>query len=151
MKISENIVPLSPEEIETLQKDKRNTLIAVPIVGIVFVIVLYFIFDENILWFYTVSGSILLLFSFFMWKTTQKIRKDIQEGMKRVIVGTIDNKSAQKSATTNNKSSTNTNYYLWLGEEKFSINSDTYYKCEKEQKVEIHITPHSQHIYKIIV
>ncbi len=143
MKISENIIPLSLEEVIILQKKRTKIIIALSKIEIFSLGVLFFFFRNNLneIVFFVLLGCVTVLLIVISFIAVKQINKDLYKDIKKIIIGTIDNKLIEFYKSPS--------YYLFIGNEKIFVDKKTYQQYEIGAKIEIHITFYSQHVFII--
>lgn len=146
MEYSEKTTFLSPEDIGKLKQSKRLTMIIVPIFMVVFLSIMFFVLSNAPVFVIVVFGSFVMLFFLIMLfviaKQFKAINRDLNDGNKKIITGTVSEKIIE------GKKSKNPAYYLVIGKQKIKADIKQFNMLAQDSKAEIHIAPHSQTILK---
>lgn len=154
MKYSETTAPLTNEDIEILKSQSKNTFILAPVISCIIILFGYFIGGRPGLVVCSVIGVLIILIYLILRK---RFRRELVEGVKLVLSGTISNKFTKEATSRGLSSGRGMSgdmtisyvYYIVLGEKELRVESWYYDRFKAGDDIEIHMTPRTKVILRI--
>ncbi len=166
MEDSERYEAFSPTEIAALGKRSRSSLYLLIFVAVVFMgLIAWGVWRAS--W-GTVIAMILggLLVMGFVLKdqlrSVQSLNRDIRDGKKKIMVARVEsqrqdirqtgaNSDVIDDALVGSGPTMSYSYLVKVKGKEFKVSETQYYKCKPGQMVEIHLAPHSEHVFSLKV
>jgi hypothetical protein len=166
MEESERYEALSPAETAALRKKSQSglkmlVLVAVPLIGVT----AWGAWKSS--W-----GGLLLIIVFGLlgaglatWQQLRSVpalNRDVRDGKKKIVVARVESQRQDIRQTGQNSDvidnaldssgpTMSYSYLLKVRGKEFKVSENQYYKCKPGQLVEIHLAPHSEHVFSLKV
>ena len=166
MEDSERYEALSPTEIAALRKKSqgaRNILILM----VVFFIGLIAFGVRNASWLTIIAmiaGALLVIWFVIrgQLRSVRSLNRDIHDGKKKIVVAHLESQRQDIRQTGNNSDvvdealgtsgpAMSYSYLLKVRGKEYKVSESQYYQCKPGQLVELHLAPHSEHLFSLKV
>jgi hypothetical protein len=166
METEERFEGLSATELTALRKKKKSAIDILIAMTVMLMVGGAWAVRRNS-WLYIIIVILLtplLVLLIFQRKlrSVQSLTSDLRDGKKKIVVDRVESQRQDINATGNNSdlvddalgaSGPSMSYAYWLkvrGKE-FKVSELLYYQCKPGQLVEIHLAPHSEHVFTLRV
>ena len=165
MENSERYETLSPTEIGALRKKSWKYAIGPIIMAVVVSIAAGSIWHPSWFGLIIIFLGALLVISFItrgQLRSVLSLNRDIREGKKKIIIDRMESQRQDIRQTGNSDDAVNNflgpgssgpsmsyGYLLKVRGKEFNVSELQYYQCQPGQLVEIHLAPHSEHVFYV--
>lgn len=166
METSERYEPFSPTELAALRRKSRSSTTTLILMAIMFMgLIAWGLWRAS--WVSTITvllGALLVIWFVIrgQLRSVQLLNRDIRDGKKKIVVDRMESQRQDIQATGNNGDvvddalgtsgpSMSYAYLLKVRGKEFQVSESQYYQCKPGQLVEIHLAPHSEHIFSVNV
>jgi hypothetical protein len=155
MDTSERLIPLADNDRETLLARKSKLSVYAYLMALFAVLILVpLLFVRNLILFLALTTPSLFLVVVVAGLLLQitKLRKDLAQGQKRIISGTIEAQNIdvvrQKDSDGVEQSATYT-FWVKVQGKKLAVTEDQYYQLKKGDQIEAEMAPVSEILFRI--
>lgn len=146
---NEKIEDLSAEDLRKIKNNTKTMILVLVLVSFFFSFLGYIIYKQishsTSFW-----GALfgLIPFGILVYVYISSLR-DIKDGRKRILTGTITKKYERTSRSSSKSGSSSTSYYIEIGNEDFTLNWKEYHSVHEGELVEIQLTMISKTVLHI--
>lgn len=164
MEDSERYEALSPTETAALRKRSRTSLnLVVLMVALLIGVTAWGAWKAS----WGVVIAIVILGLLGVWfasrehlRSIRSLSRDIREGRKKIVVARVESQRQDIKETDTSSAAVDDNiplsnptmsyaYLVKVGGKELKVSETQYYKCKPGQPVEIHLAPHSEHVFSL--
>jgi hypothetical protein len=166
MEASERYETLSAGEIAVLRNRSKSSVMILVVMAVSFMgFAAWGVWSASWLYVITISLGGLLVIWFVskgQLRNVLSLNRDIREGKKKIVIDRMESQRQDIRATGNDSGvvdealgtsgpSMSYAYLLKVRGKEFKVTELQYYQCKPGQLVEIHLAPHSEHVFSLNV